>query len=72
MDRLTGRNGNGLIDSGLELFGDQTLLPTLLTAVGASPTHANEYEALATQDINGDGAINANDAVYSQLRIWKR
>lgn len=63
------RNGNGLIDSGRELFGDQTLKPD--AGDGVTRTYANGYEALAAQDGNGDGVINANDAVYSQLRIWR-
>ncbi|MCS4511048.1 calcium-binding protein [Xylophilus ampelinus] len=63
------RNGNGAIDSGRELFGDQTLKPD--TGDGQAHTYANGYEALAAQDANGDGAIDANDAVYAQLRIWK-
>ncbi|WP_311223096.1 MULTISPECIES: calcium-binding protein [unclassified Acidovorax] len=64
------RNGNGLIDSGRELFGDQTLKPDV-GSDGRPQTYANGYEALAGQDSNGDGVINANDAAYSQLRIWR-
>ncbi|GKT01276.1 RTX toxin [Acidovorax sp. SUPP3434] len=63
------RNGNGVIDSGRELFGDQTLKP--VGSDGRAQTHANGYEALAAEDGNGDKVIDANDAVYSQLRIWK-
>ncbi|GAA6120596.1 hypothetical protein Acidovoranil_26990 [Acidovorax sp. FG27] len=64
------RNGNGLIDSGRELFGDQTLKPGL-GSDGRPQTYANGYEALAGQDDNGDGVIDSNDAAYSQLRIWR-
>ncbi|WCM95597.1 hypothetical protein M5C96_13980 [Acidovorax sp. GBBC 1281] len=63
------RNGNGVIDSGRELFGDQTLKP--VGSDGRAQNHANGYEALAAEDGNGDKVIDANDAVYSQLRIWK-
>ncbi|WP_284427769.1 calcium-binding protein, partial [Acidovorax sp. SUPP1855] len=63
------RNGNGVIDSGRELFGDQTLKP--VGSNGRAQTHANGYEALAAEDGNGDKVIDANDAVYSQLRVWK-
>lgn len=38
---------------------------------GRAQTYANGYEALAAEDGNGDKVIDANDAVYSQLRIWK-
>ncbi len=51
------RNGNGLIDDGRELFGDQH---------GA----ANGFEELARFDDNRDGLIDANDAVFSQLLLF--
>ncbi|MEQ1438185.1 hypothetical protein AAG565_02375 [Fontimonas sp. SYSU GA230001] len=49
-------NGNGRIDDGRELFGDQT---------GA----ANGFEALRGHDDNGDGRIDAADAIYQRLRL---
>lgn len=52
------RNGNGRIDSGLELFGDQH---------GA----ANGLEELAKFDTNGDGIISALDADFSKLLLFK-
>jgi len=58
------RNGNGLIDSGAELFGNNTLL-----ANGAKA--ANGFEALRELDTNKDGKVDANDAAYASLRIWK-
>lgn len=51
------RNGNGTIDSGKELFGDQH---------GA----ANGIEELRKFDDNHDGYIDSNDAVYDQLRLF--
>ena len=62
------RNGNGLIDSGRELFGDSTVLTR---GPRAGQTAANGYEALADLDINADGAINSADAAYASLRIWQ-
>ncbi|MFM9901707.1 MAG: RTX toxin, partial [Polaromonas sp.] len=62
------RNGNGLIDSGRELFGDSTVLTR---GPRAGQTAANGYEALADLDINGDGAINSADAAYADLRVWQ-
>ncbi len=58
------RNGNGLIDNGHELFGNNTLL-----ADGSYA--ANGFAALAALDANGDGQVSASDAAYAQLRIWK-
>jgi len=58
------RNGNGRIDSGRELFGDQTLLKTGQLA-------ANGFAALAEWDGNGDGKIDAGDAVWANLQVWK-
>ena len=56
-------NGNGVIDNGGELFGDNTLL--------ADGTKAkNGFEALAQYDSNGDGIIDKNDDVFDSLRIW--
>jgi Ca2+-binding RTX toxin-like protein len=62
------RNANGTIDSGRELFGDNTLLEN---GPNAGQLAANGYEALADLDLNADGVINASDAVFSQLRIWQ-
>ena len=56
-------NGNGAIDDGGELFGDQTLL--------ADGTKAkNGFEALAQYDSNGDGVIDADDEIFDSLRVW--
>lgn len=50
------KNGNGKIDNGTELFGDQT-------------GFANGFEALAQYDDNLDGVINEEDAVFDQLEL---
>ncbi len=52
------RNGNGRIDDGSELFGDQH---------GA----ANGFEELRKFDSNGDGVIDANDERYGDLRLFR-
>ncbi len=52
------RNGNGTIDSGKELFGDQH---------GAS----NGYEELRKLDSNHDGRINAADKAFDSLRLFR-
>ncbi|MFH2046816.1 MAG: hypothetical protein ABIK92_16925, partial [Pseudomonadota bacterium] len=57
-------NGNGTIDNGKELFGDQTILKN-----GQKAT--NGFAALADLDSNADGKIDANDATFSQLRVWQ-
>lgn len=52
------RNGNGIIDNGKELFGDQH---------GA----ANGFEELAKFDTDQNGTIDKNDNVYNDLKIWR-
>ena len=49
-------NGNGLIDSGRELFGDQD-------------GHANGFEKLSSFDSNSDGKIDALDPIFSRLSL---
>ena len=49
-------DGNGSIDSVEEMFG------------GAG---VSGFEELATHDDNDDGVIDAGDAIYSELRVWR-
>jgi hypothetical protein len=57
------RNGNGAIDDGGELFGNNT---SLITGERAS----NGFIALAELDSSGDGAIDAVDAAWPMLLLW--
>ena len=50
-------NGNGTIDSIAELFGG--------AAKGAG------FSRLASYDSNGDGVVDAQDAAFGELRIWR-
>lgn len=68
------RNNNGLIDSGKELFGDETLLSN-----GEKAT--NGFTALKDLDTGSkvhkqivganDGVLDTRDALFSKLRIWQ-
>ncbi len=49
-------NGNGLIDNGGELFGQPA---------------RDGYEVLETYDTFADGVIDAKDATFARLRIWR-
>ncbi|HTU12058.1 MAG TPA: calcium-binding protein [Allosphingosinicella sp.] len=49
-------NANGKIDNVTELFGNQT---------------TSGFTMLAAHDLNMDGVIDASDAVYANLRVWR-
>jgi hypothetical protein len=57
-------NGDGVINSGAELLGDHTRLSD-----GAQAKDG--WQALARYDLNLDGNINASDAVFEHLRLWR-
>lgn len=58
------RDGNGQIDNGRELFGDQTMLSNGKKA-------SDGYAALADLDSNKDGHVDALDARFQDLRVWR-
>lgn len=49
-------NANGVVDSHAEMFGGNG---------------QDGYQALAALDSNGDGVINAGDAPFAQLSVWR-
>jgi trimeric autotransporter adhesin len=57
------RNGDGVINDGRELFGSGTRL--------ADGQRASDgYTALAEQDTDRDGDVDAQDAGFDALRVW--
>ena len=63
------RDGNGLIDSGRELFGVDTLLSG---TPGVDAVYASTgFAALAALNSNGDGVFNASDAAFTQVQLWQ-
>ena len=57
-------NGNGKIDDGREIFGNNTLLPD-----GTLAPHG--YAALSQYDSNHDGKIDGHDEIWEKLRVWR-
>jgi hypothetical protein len=57
------RDGDGRITSGRELFGDRTVMSNGKVATSG-------FQALSDLDSNGDGIIDSNDAMFSELRVW--
>ena len=57
-------NGNGQIDDGTELFGNNSVLSS-----GAKA--ANGFEALKELDSNKDGVFNSSDEVWNEIKVWK-
>jgi hypothetical protein len=57
------RNGNGTIDNGGELFGDQTLVNGVKAVDG--------FAALSAEDTNHNGKFDAGDTNFTKVRIWQ-
>jgi hypothetical protein len=57
------RNGNGVIDSGAELFGNYTRLRSGELA-------QNGFQVLAELDENTDGVIDSSDSAWDALLLW--
>lgn len=57
------RNGNGIIDNGGELFGDQV-------DIGEGRLSSSGFEALSMLDDNGDALIDESDDCYDKLLVW--
>lgn len=56
-------NGNGRVDNGAELFGNETRLSSGSKA-------ANGFEALRALDSNSDGRVDASDTAFGNLKVW--
>ena len=57
-------NGNGIIDNGTELFGNNSVLSSGEKAV-------NGFEALKDLDDNNDGIFDHNDKAWNEVKIWQ-
>lgn len=57
-------NGNGQIDDGTELFGNNSVLSNGQKA-------ANGFEALKDLDSNNNGTFDSSDTAWNQVKVWK-
>lgn len=57
-------NGNGQIDNGTELFGNNSVL-------SSGEKAANGFEALKDLDSNNDGIFNNADTAWNEVKVWK-
>ncbi|WP_415896380.1 calcium-binding protein [Neptuniibacter sp. QD57_21] len=57
-------NNDGLITSGSELFGNNTVIESGTKA-------ANGYEALKELDLNDDGVVDLDEAAAAGLKLWR-
>ena len=57
-------NGNGVIDDGTELFGNNSVL-------SSGETAKNGFEALKDLDSNNDGVFNSSDTEWNNVKVWK-
>ena len=62
-------NDNGKIDSGRELFGDNTVIG--FNENGNEQIAEDGFQSLAEHDSNNDGVINSEDDIWSELKIWQ-
>jgi hypothetical protein len=58
------RNGDGAITNGLELFGEMTPIPGRGIA-------GDGFRALAAMDSDRDGDVDAQDAEWATLVVWR-
>ena len=57
-------DGDGIITHGAELFGNYTKLSNGTLATDG-------YDAMAQYDSNGDSVLDASDAEFTKLKLWK-
>jgi hypothetical protein len=58
------KNGNGVIDNGRELFGDNFIKANGQFAIDG-------FDALRSLDSNANGKIDAGDAQFGSLKVWR-
>jgi hypothetical protein len=65
------RDGDGLITTGRELFGNHTEQPPPPAGQGRNGFLALALFDKAERGGNGDGVIDGRDAVFGPLRLWR-
>lgn len=65
------RNGNGIVDSGRELFGNFTQQPAPPAGIPPNGFNALGWYDKAEKGGNNDGIIDNRDTVFSSLLLWQ-
>lgn len=73
-DRTTGMlvidDGSGQVKNASQMFSEYYAGRVGLNGAAGEARFKDGFDALASEDANADGAIDQNDPIWNQLRVW--